>query len=775
MQSLIVFSHVRWDAMRERPQHVLTRLARTWRVLFVEEPVFGAGDPHAQLRAVHDGVTVLRPHTPLTAPGFHDDQIPLLTKLLGRAIAHERIAEYGTWFCTPMALPLLHRLDPRVVVYDCVDGVAAHDDAPRQFVQRENALLRVANVVFCSGPGLFAARRGRHANVVPCANGVDREHFAAGRDASAAHPEVRTLARPRLGFVGVVDERIDVALLHRVAFARPEWEICIVGPVAKAGAVPPPRAPNLHYFGARRYEEWPAFLAGWDVALLPFVRSDATRTLNPLQALEYMAAERPIVSTPIADVEALYRDVVRFGRSDDAFIAACEDALVEPAASRAQRVAAMRDIVRTTSWDDTALRMQQGIEAAAMHGLTDAARGMLDRATASNAPASATRDGAVPCMILGGGATGLSAAYHYGAGSVVIEREASVGGGCRSIEDTGFTFDRAGHIMFSDDPYVQDLYRLLLGDNVHWQQRDAWVYRDGGHTRCPVHEALQGLPPELLADGGIAAVVREDESSAHDPAVITMGPQARFGYPLRGGFQSLMDGFLPMLRGVVLLNADVLRVSPQLRSVTLKDGRRFRYDTLISTMPLPALIAAIGDEAPPDVQRAASELRHVSIRCVNLGVARPRVTDKHWIHFPDGTIFHRVFVQGNASPHCNPAGGFGLICEISYSQAKPLPVTGTALIERCMRDCIAVGLLDASDSLLTSNEVDIFHAYVIHDRDRAGRVTMIRDWLARFDIALAGRFGEWEHVSSDHAFVAGRKAAEAALRRGAVHAAPKRA
>lgn len=140
-----------------------------------------------------------------------------------------------------------------------------------------------------------------------------------------------TLARPRLGFVGVVDERIDVALLHRMALARPEWEICIVGPVAKAEAGPPPHAPNLHYFGARRYEEWPAFLAGWDVALLPFVRTDATRTLNPLQALEYMAAERPIVSTPITDVEALYRDVVRFGRSDDAFIAACEDALVEPA------------------------------------------------------------------------------------------------------------------------------------------------------------------------------------------------------------------------------------------------------------------------------------------------------------------------------------------------------------------------------------------------------------------------------------------------------------
>jgi len=120
MQSLIVFSHVRWDAM-QRPQHVLARLARKWRVLYVEEPVFDAGDPRGELRAVQDGVTVLTPHTPLTAPGFHDDQIPLLTKLLGRAIAHERIADYGVWFCTPMALSMLHRLDPRVVVYDCFE------------------------------------------------------------------------------------------------------------------------------------------------------------------------------------------------------------------------------------------------------------------------------------------------------------------------------------------------------------------------------------------------------------------------------------------------------------------------------------------------------------------------------------------------------------------------------------------------------------------------------------------------------------------------------
>ena len=772
MQSLIVFSHVRWDAM-QRPQHVLARLARKWRVLYVEEPVFDAGDPRGELRAVQDGVTVLTPHTPLTAPGFHDDQIPLLTKLLGRAIAHERIANYGVWFCTPMALSMLHRLDPRVVVYDCFDELAAFEGAPRQCVQRENAMLRVANVVFCSGPGAYEMRRERRSNVALCANGVDREHFAMGRDVAATHAEIRELSRPRLGFIGAIDERVDVALLHRVARARPEWEICIVGPVAKSYAVSLPHEPNLHYFGARRYDEWPAFLAGWDVALLPFAHSDATRALNPVQALEYMAAERCIVSTPIADVETLYHDVVRFGGSDDAFMAACEAALVEPAPLRASRISAMRRIVDATSWDDIAQRMQKSMEAAAMHGLTDAARMMLEPARSPGVPAATPAAGA-SCVILGGGATGLSAAYHFGGGSVVLERESRVGGGCRSIEDTGFTFDCAGHIMFSDDPYVQDLYRLLLGDNVHWQERDAWVYRDGGHTRCQIHDSLQGLPAALFCDG-VGATIDSDEALVASEGVAAMGSRSRFGYPLRGGFQSLMDGFLPLLHGDVLLHADVERVSPQLRSVVLKDGRRFRYDTLISTMPLPALIAAMGDEAPADVRRAARELRHVSVRCVNLGVARPRVTDKHWIYFPDDTIFHRVFVQGNASPHCNPPGGFGLICEISYSADKPLPATGTALIERCLQDCVGVGLLDASDSLLTSNEVDIFHAYVIHDQGRAERVGVIRDWLGRFDIILAGRFGEWEHGSSDHAFIAGRKAAEAALALGAAHVAPKRA
>jgi len=481
--------------------------------------------------------------------------------------------------------------------------------------------------------------------------------------------------------------------------------------------------------------------------------------------------------------------------------------------------------------------------------------------------AAQTSPAGAPCLILGAGPTGLSAAYHYGAGSVVLEREAKVGGWCRSIEDTGFTFDHAGHIMFSDDPYVQDLYRLLLGDNVHWQEREAWIYSKGVYTRYPFQGALHGLPPEVLRECLVGAIEarfgtlsrsRDEIDAAADvvkdccadatgieaheardaseapprnfeefihrtwgagvakhfaipynrklwtiplcemetswlggrvplpdleemiegalqPVPKPMGPNARFGYPLRGGFQALMNGFLPLLRAELVLQANVERVSPLLRAVTLADGRRFQYDTLVSTLPLPVLIAAMGEEAPTEIRRAASELRHVSIRCVNLGVARPHLSDRHWIYFPEDTVFHRVFLQGNASPHCNPPGGFGLTCEISYSATKPLPAVGAALTERCVQDCIRVGLLDPSDALLTSNQIDMPYAYVVYDHGRAERVARIRAWLSNFDIILAGRYSEWEYYNSDHAFIAGKKAAETAQRLATTRVAAKSA
>ncbi len=427
-------------------------------------------------------------------------------------------------------------------------------------------------------------------------------------------------------------------------------------------------------------------------------------------------------------------------------------------------------------------------------------------------------------VIIGAGPTGLSAAYHAGPGTVLLEKESSIGGWCRSFNAKGFTFDYAGHIMFSNDPYVHELYEKLLGGNVHWQDREAWVYSKGVYTRYPFQGALYGLPPEVIkeclvgaiqarfgplkadtpappasaaraggsarrqrltsrpgplgakpqvsdccADGvlestaplaspgggdgngaksgqpanfeefiykvwgeGIAkhfaipynrklwaVPLNEIETSwlggrvplpdleemiegALHPTPKPMGPNARFGYPLRGGFQALLNGFLPYVRHRLRLNSAVLRISPSQRSLTLATGEQMHYQQLISTMPLPILVRMMGDEVPPEVRRAAAALRHVSVRCVHLGVGREKLTEKHWIYYPEDTVFHRIFVQGNASPHCNPPGGFGLTCEITYSPAKPLPCEGDALVERCIADCRRVGLIGPNDPIMVA-------------------------------------------------------------------------
>lgn len=478
----------------------------------------------------------------------------------------------------------------------------------------------------------------------------------------------------------------------------------------------------------------------------------------------------------------------------------------------------------------------------------------------------------VSTIVIGAGPTGLSAAYHLGPDALLLEQHDRVGGWCRSIVDNGFTFDYAGHIMFSNDPYVHDMYRLLLGDNVHWQDREAWVYSKGVFTRYPFQGSLYGLPAEVIqecligaieARYGIAAAPEKPDSGnivrlrgrnlngdakdgavddccadgtadafngaesscapragdeprnfeefiykvwgrgiakhfavpynrkiwavpldemetswlggrvplpdledmiagALSPKPKPMGPNARFGYPLRGGFQALMDGFLPHLQGELRLNTRIVAVSPARRELTLADGSVLGYGTLISTMPLPQLIRAMDHEAPAEIRAAAAQLRHTSVRCVNLGIGREKITDKHWIYYPEDTVFHRIFVQGNASPHCNPAGGFGLTCEITYGPEKPLPCDGEDLIRRCIDDCVRVGLIRDDDPIWAANQVDMPYAYVIYDHGRAARVQRIREWMRERGILLAGRYSEWEYYNSDHAFIAGRQAAEEA-------------
>lgn len=859
MQTLIVFCHLRWDFVFQRPQHLLTRLAKYYKVVFVEEPVYEEGEARMVLSHPAPNLTVCQPHTPIHAHGFHDDQIPLLQPLVA-ALAPEG-EEVLVWFYTPMALPLLQALRPSLVVYDCMDELSAFKNPPKQLLQRETALLNIADLVFTGGPSLYEAKRSRHDNAHCFPSSVDAAHFAQALERSHGHPLQAAIARPRLGFFGVIDERFDAELIADLADAHPEWQIVLVGPVVKIDPATLPQRQNVHYLGQQSYQALPQFLAGWDVCLLPFALNEATRFISPTKVLEYMAAELPIVSTAIRDVEQPYGAIVAIGHDHNEFITHCEAALAQSQQQTAQMAVRMREVVANTSWDATAEHMHQLIERTPPGGKTArlAGKGAALEAAVAAAPAKvnplrgSASGQSFGSIVIGGGPTGLSAAYHLGADNLLLEREQTVGGWCRSIKEGGFTFDHAGHIMFSNDPYVLELYDKLLGDNQHWQMREAWVYSKEVYTRYPFQGALYGLPPDVIkecimgaiearygendaapacastpvedccADGsaevakaspaaraagtesfeefiykvwgkGIAkhfaipynrklwtVPLSEMETSwlggrvplpdlseiiegALRPVPRPMGPNARFGYPRRGGFQALMNGFLPLIRGKLELNAEVAQVLPEEHVVTLADGRRFTYDNLVSTMPLPELVKLIGQSAPPEVREAARGLRHISIRCVNIGIARSDVTDKHWIYYPEDSIFHRIFVQGNASPECNAPGGFGFTCEISYSPWKPLPLDGQALIERCIADAIRVGFMRPDDKVLVANQVDMPVAYVVYDQQRARNVAIVREWLAQHDILLAGRYSEWEYYNSDHAFLAGKRAAEEVAR-----------
>jgi UDP-galactopyranose mutase len=852
--AVIVFSHLRWDFVFQRPQQLLSRLSQRHPVVFIEEPVYHPGETFVKTYAPLPGVLVCKPHTPVNLPGFHDDHLPYLRKLVRQLLRD--YPNHLAWFYTPMALPLLQEMEPRLVVYDCMDELASFKNAPKQLLQRESALLKVADIVFTGGPSLYRSKRDRHPNVHCFPSSVDASHFELALDRSNSHPAHRKIPGPRMGFFGVIDERFDAELVRHVANAHSRWQIVLVGPIVKIDPAGLPQLPNIHYLGQQAYADLPRFLAGWDVCLLPFALNESTRFISPTKTLEYMAAELPIVSTPVTDVAEPYGDVVAIADGPAAFVAECERALLATPEQRASMVARMREILAATSWDTTTAQISTLLASSQRRPdgeevLSRTIQGVPDTLAKLNRLRQTDATYHVKTAIIGAGPTGLSAAYHLGADAMVLEKNDSVGGWCRSISDNGFTFDYAGHIMFSKDPYVLDLYKILLGSNVHWQDREAWVYSKNVYTRYPFQGALYGLPPDVIrecimgaiiarygsaeapvaenvarsndccADGGVAlprsesavldrpapanfeefihqvwgagiarhfaipynrklwaVPLTEMETSwlggrvplpdldeiidgALQPVGKPMGPNARFGYPLRGGFQALVSGVVPHIKGTIELNANVIRIAPEQRLVTLLDGRRYQYEQLISTMPLPELVKRI-DKAPDEVRHAAAGLKHISVRCVNLGVARQDITDKHWIYYPEDTIFHRIFVQGNASPECNAPGGFGITCEISYSpEWKPLPASGQALIDRCIQDCIRVGMFRPDDRIIAANELDMPYAYVVYDHAREANVGVIKDWLAAHDIVLAGRYSEWEYYNSDHAFIAGKRAAEA--------------
>jgi UDP-galactopyranose mutase len=348
---LVCFSHLRWDFVFQRPQHLLTRFSRERRVFYVEEPVFGGASVGLEVSRQGHGLHVVRPHlpAPLPEPELHGH----LRVLVDRLFAEQGIVLPMLWFYTPMALPFTHHLPARVVVYDCMDELSAFAGAPPAMREREAQLMSWADLVFTGGMSLYEAKRDRHPHVHAFPSSIDQAHFAQARRIAADPADQAGIARPRIGFFGVVDERFDVALLDGVARARPDWQFVIIGPVVKIDPAILPRHPNIHYLGRKDYRELPSYLSGWDVAILPFARNESTRFISPTKTPEYLSAGRPVVSTPITDVVRPYGEqgLVRIAEDVDGFVAAIAAAMSD--AADPAWLAKVDRFLDGNSWDRT--------------------------------------------------------------------------------------------------------------------------------------------------------------------------------------------------------------------------------------------------------------------------------------------------------------------------------------------------------------------------------------------------------------------------------------
>ena len=358
--TLICFSHLRWNFVFQRPQHLMGRFARDMRVIYWEEPVEIAPRETAYLQvreaAGQPKVRIAVPHLPQGMPDVAREAA--LNRLLDAHIAAIR-GPLIAWYYTPMMLPFSRHIDADVTVFDAMDELSKFKFAPTHLLDLEQELIDRADIVFTGGSSLYEAKKHRHPNVHCFPSSVDRAHFCKARARQFEPADQEDLPLPRLGFYGVIDERFDIDLIAAVAQMRPDWSFVMVGPVVKISEDELPRRPNIHYLGGKTYDQLPAYLSGWDVALMPFAMNESTQFISPTKTPEYLAGGKPVVSTPVRDVVRHYGQLegVKIAATPQEFVAACEKALELSRNPESGWLAEADLMLSATSWDTTQARM----------------------------------------------------------------------------------------------------------------------------------------------------------------------------------------------------------------------------------------------------------------------------------------------------------------------------------------------------------------------------------------------------------------------------------
>lgn len=347
---LIVFSHLRWYFVYQRPQHLISRFTQMYRTIYIEEPVFKNGDKGYSLCYDQSGVLVITPEMNHADSGNTN---PVMEQILQQLFSDLAIRKYICWYYTPMALPFTRHLDPMLTVYDCMDELSAFKFAPPALLELEKELLSKATLVFTGGRSLYEHKRAQSSAPVHCfPSSIDKSHFHKARLLQSDTWDQYDIPFPRFGFFGVIDERFDIDLIDAVAAQKPEWQFILIGPVVKIDEAVLPRRNNIHYLGPKKYDELPAYISSWDVAILPFAINESTRFISPTKTPEYLAAGKPVIATPIRDVIDPYGTLgfVKIVYDAASFIAYGEEELATKDIQKWQRIDAYLD---TMSWDST--------------------------------------------------------------------------------------------------------------------------------------------------------------------------------------------------------------------------------------------------------------------------------------------------------------------------------------------------------------------------------------------------------------------------------------
>ncbi len=356
---LFCFSHLRWNFVYQRPQHLMSRATRQYRVWFIEEPIWGDAF-RVEIRPERDRLHVVVPHIPHGTPG--EQVLDFQRNLLNDLRREHQISSFMAWYYTPMALSFSHHLTPALTVYDCMDELSAFLGAPRELLDLEKQLLKKADLVFTGGYSLYEAKQHRHPLAFAFPSSIERDHFGKARTKTAPDPaDQQGIGYPRIGFSGVVDERFDRDLLARLAERRPDWQFVILGPVVKIDPASLPHGPNVHYLGMKAYQDLPAYFSHWNAAMLPFALNDSTRYISPTKTPEYLAAGLPVVSTPIRDVVTMYGTpgFAQIADTAEAF----EQAIDRTLANRhPTNWHAIDEFLSTNSWNDTWQEMNRVIQ-----------------------------------------------------------------------------------------------------------------------------------------------------------------------------------------------------------------------------------------------------------------------------------------------------------------------------------------------------------------------------------------------------------------------------